>query len=72
MIKVLFVRIFEKRQRMEVAVEDKNGRKRMVALEWRTKDETPCPANWLEQVEHELNDQDAEEISKMGGRKLFK
>jgi len=72
MSKLLFVRLYEKGQRVDVAVEDKNARNRLVVVRWFTKEPTACPDNWLKQVEDEMAHQDAEELAKSRGRKLFR
>lgn len=71
MTKLLFARLFEKEQKLEVAVEDAKGRKRMVVLTWLTKDFGPAPDNWFELVEKELENQDAEAHAKSVGRVLL-
>lgn len=71
MTKLLFVRLFEKESKVDVFVEDKTGRKRMVTFVWKTKDPTPIPASWFQQVEAELRYQDSQALAKSKGRNLF-
>jgi hypothetical protein len=71
MIKLLFVVFHEKEKRIEAAVEDKTGRRRLVNFAWRTKDPTPITGHWMQAVEAELDNQDAEALAKAEGRQLL-
>lgn len=71
MTKLLFVRLFEKEQKLEVAVEDAKGQKRMVTITWLTKELSPLPDTWFDLVEKELQDQDATALAKSKGRVLL-
>jgi hypothetical protein len=71
-MKLLFVILSEKHPKAEICVEDKNGRRRVVTVIWRTKEFTPIPEGWLQMVEAELANQDSEEHAKSIGRKLFR
>jgi NADH:ubiquinone oxidoreductase subunit len=71
MVKLLFVVLHEKEQRLEVAVEDATGRKRRVEINWRSKELTPVPSHWFSMVEQELKLQDDEAALEATGRVLF-
>ena len=71
-MRLLFVILSDKQPKAEIGVEDKNGRRRVVTLIWKTKEFTPLPEGWLQMVEAELAHQDAEEHARATGRKLFR
>lgn len=71
MVKLLFVVLHEKEQRLEVAVEDATGRKRRVEINWRSKELTPVSSHWFSMVEQELKLQDDEAALEATGRVLF-
>jgi len=71
MVKLLFVILHEKFQRIEAAVEDKNGAKRIVNFNWRTKEKGSMPDHWLQAVEAELDHQDSEALARSSGRQLM-
>ena len=72
MIKIVHVVLHEKERKLEVAIEDKVGRKRVVTIVWESKEFTPVPDNWLEQVVMEIDFQDSEETAALQGRALFR
>jgi hypothetical protein len=70
-MKLLFVVLHEKEQRIEVTVEGSAGQKRRVEINWRSKGQAPVPANWFSMVEAELKLQDDEAALQAKGRVLF-
>jgi hypothetical protein len=71
-MRLIFVILSDKSPKAEVGVEDKNGRRRVVQLIWRTKELTPIPEGWRQMVEAELDNQDSEAHAKSIGRNLFR
>jgi hypothetical protein len=70
-MKLLFAVVHEKEQKVEIAVEDKTGRKRLVTFPWFSRDRISIPDHWFRAVEKELETQDSAALAKSMGRQLM-